>query len=119
VNIGIINQDALSGVILVLFWYFSRYIIVVLSFLAKIFLSCMLFYIYNITSGIRALSLAENCGLIFFQGRDVIRCLKATKIYHYVYKPVVRESHTQEIQVILKRTSVGHPCNPFWYPFEW
>jgi hypothetical protein len=33
--------------------------------------------------------------------------------------PWLRDSYTQEIQVVLKRTSVGHPCNPCWYPFEW
>jgi hypothetical protein len=49
VNIAIINQVALSGVILVLFWHCSGYIIVVLSFLAKIFLFCILFYIWNTT----------------------------------------------------------------------
>jgi hypothetical protein len=40
VNIAIINQSALSGVILVLFWYFFYYIIASLPFLAKIFLFC-------------------------------------------------------------------------------
>jgi hypothetical protein len=67
VNISIINQGALSGVILVLLWYCSGYIIIFVPFLAKIFLFCILFYIWNTTSGIRALSLAENCGLIFFR----------------------------------------------------
>jgi hypothetical protein len=36
-------------VILVLFWYCSGYIIVVLPFLAKIFMFCILFYIWNTT----------------------------------------------------------------------
>jgi hypothetical protein len=66
VNISIINQGALSGVIMVFLWYCSSYIIVVLPFLAKIFMLCIIFYIWNTTSGIRALSLAKNCGLIFF-----------------------------------------------------
>jgi hypothetical protein len=43
VNIDIINQGALSGVIMVLFWYCSGYIIVVLPFLAKIFCSAYYF----------------------------------------------------------------------------
>jgi len=34
-------------------------------------------------------------------------------------KPRLRDSYTQEIQVVLKRTSIGHPCNPCWYPLEW
>jgi hypothetical protein len=33
--------------------------------------------------------------------------------------PRLRDSYTQEIQVILKRTYVGHTCNPCCYPFEW
>jgi hypothetical protein len=45
VNIAIINQGALSGV--VLFWYCSGYIIVVLPFLAKIFM-----FAYYFISGI-------------------------------------------------------------------
>jgi hypothetical protein len=65
VNIAITNQGALFGVIMVLFWCCSGYIIIVLPFLAKIFMFCILFYIWNTTSGMRALSLAENCGLIF------------------------------------------------------
>ena len=50
VKIVIINQGALSRVIFVLFWYCSGYIIVDLPFLAKIFMFCILFYIYNTTS---------------------------------------------------------------------
>jgi hypothetical protein len=123
VNIVIINQGALSSVILVLFWYcssvFFGYIIVVMPFLDKIFMLCILCYIWNTTSGISVLSLAENCGLIFFQGRDVFWHIKTTKIYCYVHKPVVKVSYTQEIQVVIKCTFVGHPCNPCWYPFEW
>jgi hypothetical protein len=30
--------------------------------------------------------------------------------------PWLRDSYTQEIQVVLKRTSVGHPCNPVGTP---
>jgi hypothetical protein len=62
---------------------------------------CILFYIWNTTSGIRAPSLAKNCGLIFFQGRDVLWHLKAIEICHYMDKIVVRDSYTQEIQVVL------------------
>jgi hypothetical protein len=67
VNISMINQCTLSNVIMVLFMYCSGYIIIVLSFLAKIFLFYILFYILNTTSGIRELSLENNCGLIFFR----------------------------------------------------
>jgi hypothetical protein len=59
---------------LVLFWYHFG-IIVVLFWLyccssaisSYLFMFCILFYIWNITSGIRAPSSAENCGLIFFR----------------------------------------------------
>jgi hypothetical protein len=37
------------------------------------------------------LSLTKNCGLIFFQGRDVFWHLKATEICHYAHKPTVGE----------------------------
>jgi hypothetical protein len=49
--------------------------------------------------------------------------------YFDVFKPQISfvtriklwlmDSYTQEIQVVLKRTTVGHPCNPCWHPFEW
>jgi hypothetical protein len=79
----------------------------------------ILFYIWNTISGIRAPFSVENCGLIFFQGRDIFRRLEAIEIYHYENKPLVRESYMQEIQEVAKSTSIGHPCNPYWYPFEW
>jgi hypothetical protein len=49
VNIAISSQSVISGVILVLFWYCFEYIIASLSFLAKIFMFCILFYIWNTT----------------------------------------------------------------------
>jgi hypothetical protein len=45
-----------SGVILVLFWYFSGYIIIILSLLARYFLFFLIYCIRNIASSIRALS---------------------------------------------------------------
>jgi hypothetical protein len=76
VNIAISNQSALSGVILVLFWYCSDYIIASMPFLIKIFMFYMLFYIWNTTSGIRAPSLAEKCGLFFFRVETYSSVLK-------------------------------------------
>ena len=67
VNIVITDQSALSGVILVLFWYCSDYIIASFTFLVKIFMLCILFYIRNIKSGIKAPSSIENCGLNCFR----------------------------------------------------
>jgi hypothetical protein len=66
VNIAIINQGALSCVILVFFWC-SVISLFLCHFYAKIFLFYILFYIWNTTSGIRAPSSAENCGLNFFK----------------------------------------------------
>jgi hypothetical protein len=60
VNISLSNQSALSGVILVSFWYYCGVVLVILLFICH-------FYIWNITSGIRALSSTENCRLIFFR----------------------------------------------------
>ena len=63
-NIVITDQSALSGVILVLFWYCSDYIIASFTFLVKIFMLCILFYISNIKSGMRDPSSTKKCGLI-------------------------------------------------------
>jgi hypothetical protein len=87
VNIDIINQGDLPSVILVLFWLYHC----VLPSLAKIFMFCILFYIWNTTSGIRVVSLAKKCGLICFQGRDIFRRLKDMTIFFYVHKPIVGE----------------------------
>jgi hypothetical protein len=119
VNIALSNQSALSGVIMVLFWYCSGYIIVSLPFLAN-YLCFAYYFISGILQVVSKHLPQKNCGLIFFfQGRDVFWHLKATKICRYAHKPMVGDSYMQEIQVVLKRTSFGHPCNPCWYPFEW
>jgi hypothetical protein len=52
VNIAINNQSSLSSIILILLWYCSNYIIASLSFLVKIFIFCILFYIGNTTKNI-------------------------------------------------------------------
>jgi hypothetical protein len=71
------NQSAISVVILISFQcycsdYFG-YITVIMPYLA-FYLCSTYFYIWYITSGIRALSLAEILDF-FFQGRDVFRHL--------------------------------------------
>jgi hypothetical protein len=50
----------------------------------------------------RALSLAENCGLFFFQGRDVFRRLKSINICRSTHKSTTEEAYMQELQVVLK-----------------
>ena len=66
-----LNQSVIFVVVLISFMCYcgdyAGYITVILQFLAT-------FYIWYITSGIRALSLAEFVG-IFFQDRDVFRRL--------------------------------------------
>jgi hypothetical protein len=76
VNIVITDQSVISGVILVLFWYCSDYIIASFTFLVKIFMLCILFYIWNIKSGIRAPSSTKNCGLICFRVETYYDILK-------------------------------------------
>jgi hypothetical protein len=59
---------------MVLFWYHFGIIVVFFwlyccssAISSYLFMFCILFYIWNITSGIRAPSSTENCGLIFFR----------------------------------------------------
>jgi hypothetical protein len=72
------NQSVIYVVILISFQCYcgdcSGYIVVILPFLAFYFV-LHTFYIWYITSGIRALSLAEIVGNFFFQGRDIFRHL--------------------------------------------
>jgi hypothetical protein len=78
VNIALSNLSSLYGVILVSFWYYCGVVLDILFLICHFyhFISVLrTFYIWNITSGIRALSSVENCGLIFFQGRDVFQRL--------------------------------------------
>jgi hypothetical protein len=44
----------------------------------------------------------ETYSDIFNPQRFVVTCINSQ----------LRDSYTQEIQVVLKRTSIGHPCNP-------
>ena len=131
VNIAIINQGVLSGVILVLFLYCFDYIIASFTFLVKIFMLCILFYIWNIKSGLRAPSSTKNYRLIYFRVETYSDILKlqrfvvthinsrSGRVCGYAHKLAVRESYTQEIQVVLNFTFVGHPCNSCSYPFKW
>jgi hypothetical protein len=68
VNIALSNQSALSGVILISFRYYCGVFLVILLFICHFYHFIYVlhtFYIWNITSGIRALFSIENCGLIF------------------------------------------------------
>jgi hypothetical protein len=57
--------------------------------------------------------------VIFFQGRDIFWCLKATMIYHSSHKSTVKESYMQELQVVLKRIMLGTLVTLVSTPFEW
>jgi hypothetical protein len=52
----------------------------------------------------------------FFQGRDVFRRLKATKICRSMHKYVVREAYMQELQVVLERTVFATLVTPIGTP---
>ena len=111
---------------LLLFLYHLSVIVVIVLFLQQLFchfqnfISVMhTFYIQYITSGIRALSLAEIVGNFFFRVETYYDVFKPQRSVVTRINPWLRDSYMQEIQVVLKCTSIGHPCNPCWYPFEW
>jgi hypothetical protein len=52
----------------------------------------------------------------FFQGRDIFRHLKATKICRSVHKSTVGEAYMQELQVVLKRTLLDTLVTPVGTP---
>jgi hypothetical protein len=94
-------QSVISVVILMSFQCYcgecSGYIVVILPLLAFYFSSAYILY------------LVETYSDVFKPQRSVVMRINLR----------LRDSYTQEIQVVLKHTSVGHPCNPCWYPFEW
>ena len=72
------NQSSIYVVILISFQcycgYFSGYIVVILPFLA--FYLCFAYFLYLVYyKWYQSTFLGINCGLIFFQGRYVLRCL--------------------------------------------
>jgi hypothetical protein len=97
----------------------SGYIVVILPLPTFYFHSAYFLYLVYY-KWYQSTFLSRKCGLIFFfrvetysdifkPHRSIITCIN----------PWLRDSYTQEIQVVLKNTFVGHPCNPCWYPFEW
>jgi hypothetical protein len=72
------NQSAISIVILISFQCYcgdcSGYIVVIMPFLAFYF--CSAYFLYLVYyKWYQSTFLGIKCGLIFFQGRDVFRCL--------------------------------------------
>jgi hypothetical protein len=95
VNIALNNQSVLSGIILASFWYYCGVVMVIFLFICHFYLFISVlhtFSIWNITSGIRAPSSTENCGLIFFRvetyfdvfklQRSVVTCINPQSRIH-------------------------------------
>jgi hypothetical protein len=116
-------QSVIFVVILISFQCYcgecSGYIVVILPLLAFYFCSAYILYLVYY-KWYQSTFLSRKCGLIFFF---------RVETYFSIFKPQrsviarinswLRDSYTYEIQVVLKRTSVGHPCSLCWYPFEW
>jgi hypothetical protein len=117
-----LNQSAIYVVVLISFLcycgYYARYITVILSFLAFYFCSAYLFYLVS-CKWYQSTFLGKNCGNFFSRVETYSSVFKPQRSVVMRINLRLRDSYTQEIQVVLKCTSLGHPCNPCWYPFEW
>jgi hypothetical protein len=117
-----LNQSVIYVVVLISFMCYCGeyvgYIIVILPFLA--FHLCSAYFLYLVyCKCYQSTFLGSNCGNFFFRVETYSSVFKPQRSVITCINPRLRDSYTQEIQVVLKRTSVGHPCNPCWYPFEW
>jgi hypothetical protein len=109
---------AISYIISVYCEDYAGYFTVILSFLA--FHLCSAYFIYLVScKWYQSTFLGRNCGYFFFRVETYSGIFKPQRSVITRINPRLRDSYTQEIQVVLKRTSIGHPCNPCWYPFEW
>jgi hypothetical protein len=116
-------QSVISVVILISFQCYydecSGYIVVILPLLAFYFCSAYILYLVYY-KWYQSTFLVRKCGLIFFFRVEMYSSVfKPQRSVVTRINPWLKDSYTQEIQVVLKRTFVGHPCNPYWYPFEW
>jgi hypothetical protein len=117
-----LNQSVISVVVLISFLCYCGdyvgYITVILPFLAFYF--CSAYFLYLVYyKWYQSTFLGRNCGNFFFRVETYSDVFKPQRSVVTCINPWLRDSYMQEIQVVLKRTSVGHPCNPCWYPFEW
>ena len=111
------NQSVISVVIHMSFQCYcgdcSGYIVVILPFLAFYFISGILQVVLEHFPWqkvwVNFFFRVETYSDVFKPQRSIVTCINLW----------LRDSYTQEIQVVLKHTSVGHTCNPCWYPFEW
>jgi hypothetical protein len=117
-----LNQSVISVVVLISFMCYcgdyAGYITVILPFLAFYF--CSAYFLYLVYyKWYQSTFLGRNCGIFFFRVETYFDVFKPQRSIVTRINPWLRDSYMQEIQVVLKCTFVGHPCNPCWYPFEW
>jgi len=117
-----LNQSVIFVVILISFLCYcgdyAGYIIVIQPFLEFYF--CSTYFLYLVYyKWYHSTFLGRNCGNFFFRVETYFGVFKPQRSVITCINPWLRDSYTHEIQVVLKRTSVGHPCNLYWYPFEW
>jgi hypothetical protein len=117
-----LNQSDISVDVLISFLCYcgdyAGYITVILPFLEFYFYAAYFLYlVYH--KWYQRTFLGRNCGNFFFRVERYSDVFKPQRFVVMCINPRLRDSHTQEIQEVLKCTSVGHPCNPCWYPFEW
>jgi hypothetical protein len=117
-----LNQSAISVaisyIISVYCEYYAGYFTLILSFLSFHFYSAYFIYLVS-CKWYQSTFLSRNFGYFFFRVETYSDVFKPQRSVVTCINPWLRDSYTQEIQVVLKCTSVGHPCNPYWYPFEW
>jgi hypothetical protein len=117
-----LNQSVISIAILYIISVYCEdydgYFTVILPFLA--FYLCFAYFIYLVScKWYQSTFLGRNCGYFFFRVETYSDVFKPQRSVITRINSRLSDSYTQEIQVVLKRTSVGHLCNPCWYPFEW
>ena len=93
---------------------YAGYITVILPFLAFYF--CSAYFLYLVYyKWYQSTFLGRNCGY-FFRVETYSDVFKPQRSVITCINPRLRDSYMQEIQVVLKHTSVGHPCNPVGTP---
>jgi hypothetical protein len=117
-----LNQSVIYVVVLISFMCYCGeyvgYIIVILPFLE--FHLCSAYFLYMVyCKCYQSTFLSSNCVNFFFRVETYSSVFKPQRSVITCINPRLRDSYMQEIQVVLKRTFVSHPCNPCWYPFEW
>ena len=117
-----LNQTVISVVVLISFLCYcgdyTGYITIILPFLAFYFSSAYLLYLVS-CKWYQSTFLGKNYGNFFSRVETYSNVFKPQRSIITCISPWLRDSYMQELQVVLKLTSVGHPCNPCWYPFEW